>query len=145
MRPANHQQVFFSYIKYLEPVPVFESPVLEFPPRVSIILLFTGIADDYPLSEHLSRMCRELVVVKFADHHAFNLRDIDGLIKKFTDLPSRKKVMITTEKDVMRLKTPELSTNLKNLPLFYVPMEIDFHGSDKNNFDKEILSYVDKN
>ncbi|MEI7663917.1 MAG: tetraacyldisaccharide 4'-kinase [Bacteroidota bacterium] len=145
LRPANHQQVFFSYIKYLDPVPVFESQFPEFPPKVSIILLFTGIADDYPLREHLNRMCRELVVVKFADHHAFNLRDIEGLIKKFIDLPSRKKVMITTEKDVMRLKTPELSTNLKNLPLFYVPMEIDFHGTDKDNFDKEILSYVDKN
>ena len=44
----------------------------------------------------------------------------------------------------MRLKTPELSTNLKNLPLFCVPMEIDFHGTDKTNFDNAILNYVGK-
>jgi len=53
--------------------------------------------------------------------------------------------VVTTEKDVMRLKTHDLSTNLKNLPLFYIPMEIEFHGDDKSDFDNEILGYVIKN
>jgi tetraacyldisaccharide 4'-kinase len=144
LSPATHQRVYFSYIKYMEPVAVFDPLNLKFPSKISTILLFTGIANDYPLREYLTRMCRELVVVKFADHHSFTLHEIEVLVKKFNDLPTQKKVLVTTEKDVMRLKTPELSTNLKTLPLFYVPMEIDFHGTDKENFDNEILSYVDK-
>ena len=145
LKPANHQQIYFTYIKYVDPVPVFDTPNLTFPAKATNILLFTGIANDYPLREHLERMCSELVVMKFADHHQFVVRDIEAILQKFHDLPTQKKIMVTTEKDVMRLKTPELSSYLKNLPLFCVPMEIDFHGTDKVKFDNEILRYVEKN
>ena len=144
LKPGNHQRVYFSYIKYRDPVSVFDPVNMEFPAKVSNILLFTGIANDYPLREHLERICRELIVVKFGDHHSYTMQDVEELARKFRNLPTQKKVLVTTEKDVMRLKTPELSTFLKNLPLFYVPMEVDFHGSDKEKFDNEILSYVEK-
>lgn len=144
LRPWNHQRVYFSFIKYNEPIAVYDPLNLLFPAKVSNILLFTGIANDYPLREYLERMCRELIVMKFADHHPYSPNDIEKIINTFHDLPTQKKIIVTTEKDVMRLKTPGLSTNLKNLPLFYVPMEIDFHGTDKENFDNEILNYVAK-
>ncbi|MDP1622109.1 MAG: tetraacyldisaccharide 4'-kinase [Bacteroidales bacterium] len=145
LKPKTHQRVYFSYIKYMDPEPVFDTPDLSFPERMTNILLFTGIANDYPLTEHLERMCSELIVMKFADHHPYSVRDVEGIIRKFNDLPTQKKVIVTTEKDVMRLKTPEISGYLKNLPLFCVPMEIDFHGDDKEKFDNEILQYVKKN
>jgi tetraacyldisaccharide 4'-kinase len=142
LKPTARQHVYFSYIKYVDPVPVFDTPELLFPAKVTNILLFTGIANDYPLREHLERMCSELVVMKFADHHPYTIKNIEDITRKFHDLPTQKKIIVTTEKDVMRLKTPELSTYLKNLPLFCVPMEIDFHGADKEKFDNEILRYV---
>ncbi|MFZ4521002.1 MAG: tetraacyldisaccharide 4'-kinase [Bacteroidales bacterium] len=145
LKPSAHQRIFFSYITYSEPILVFSNQELTFPSRATNILLFTGIANDYPLREHLERMCSELVVMKFADHHAYTVRDIEEISKKFQDLPTQKKVIVTTEKDMMRLKTPELSSYLKNLPLFCVPMAIDFHGTDRENFDNEIERYVKKN
>ncbi len=144
LHPKNQQRVYFSYIKYKEPFPVSD-PSLVFPPKVTNILLFTGIANDYPLREHLERLCSELLVMKFPDHHPYTTRDLDAIARKFNDLPTQKKILITTEKDIMRLKTPELSAYLKNLPLFCVAMEIDFHGSDKEQFDNEILHYVRAN
>jgi tetraacyldisaccharide 4'-kinase len=145
LKPTSRQHVYFSYIKYVEPVPVFDIPDLTFPAKVTNILLFTGIANDYPLREHLERMCSELVVMKFPDHHPYTIKNVEEITRRFHDLPTQKKILITTEKDVMRLKTPELSTYLKNLPLFCVPMEIDFHGADKEKFDNEILRYVKQN
>jgi len=145
IKPEKHQQVYFTYIKYTDPVPVFDSPALTIPPKLTNILLFTGIANDYPLREHLERMCSELVVMKFPDHHQYTVRDLKEIAQKYLDLPTHKKIVITTEKDVMRLKTPELVNNVKNLPLFCLPMEIDFHGTDKEKFDNEILMYVKKN
>ena len=145
LKPRHRQKVFFSYIKYMDPVPVFEALNLVFPVKVTNILLFTGIANDYPLREHLERMCSELVVMKFADHHPYTIKDIEEIERRFFDLPTQKKIIVTTEKDVMRLKTPKLSTYLKNLPLFCLPMEIEFHGADKEKFDNEILRYVEKN
>ena len=145
LKPKKGQRVYFSYIKYIDPVPVFDSENLTFPAKITNILLFTGIANDYPLREYLERMCSELIVMKFADHHPYSIKDIDAVRRKFDDLPTQKKVIVTTEKDVMRLKTDELSAYLKNLPLFCVPMEIDFHGTDKEKFDTEIKNYVKKN
>jgi tetraacyldisaccharide 4'-kinase len=89
-------------------------------------------------------MCSELVAIKFPDHHPYNPKDLDKIIKAYHDMPTQKKVIITTEKDAMRLKIPELSTILKGLPLFYIPIEIGFQGSDKEKFNNLILQYVEK-
>jgi tetraacyldisaccharide 4'-kinase len=43
---------------------------------------------------------------------------------------------------MMRLNTPEFGNLLKDLPLFYIPMQIDFHEKDKMEFDKLIEDYV---
>ena len=42
----------------------------------------------------------------------------------------------------MRMKNREISNSFKKLPLFCIPIEIDFHGSDKEQFDDTILKYV---
>jgi len=79
MDPLKHQRVYFSYIKYGDPLPVFENLDLSFPVKVNTILLFTGIANDYPLREHLERICSELVVIKYGDHHPYSFRDIEEM------------------------------------------------------------------
>jgi tetraacyldisaccharide 4'-kinase len=144
LRHCPHQQVCFSYITYCEPVPVFTQPGFTLPSKITNILMFTGIANDYPLREHLERMCSELIVMKFPDHHPYNRKDIDAIFQKFNDLPTQKKILVTTEKDVMRLKVPELIGYVKNLPLFCVPMEVDFHGSDKEIVERKVIDYVKK-
>ncbi|MEI7982512.1 MAG: tetraacyldisaccharide 4'-kinase [Bacteroidota bacterium] len=145
LSPAPLQRIYFSFIKYGDPIPFQDADNCPFPAKLNTILLFTGIANDYPLKEHLARQCSELVTLKFSDHFPYGVKDIDMIKGRFESLPTQKKIMVTTEKDIMRLKSPELCTKFKKLPLFYVPIEIDFHGNDKNLFDNEILSYVKKN
>jgi tetraacyldisaccharide 4'-kinase len=145
IKPLANQSVFFSFLKYDNLIPVFDNGIHEIPTKTSYILLFTGIADDSTIREQLERMCTDLIVIRFSDHHNYTLTDLEMIRKRFNDLPTQKKVIVTTEKDVMRLKTGELSNFLKNLPLFYLPVEVEFHGSDKLHFEKEILQYVEKN
>ena len=145
IRPRNLQNLFFSYISYGSLVPFHEEDGLDILEKPINILLFTGIADDYPLQEEVRRRCSSLTVKKFPDHHKYTIKDLEILRKQFDDLPTKKKILITTEKDMMRLRTPELSTFLKNLPLFYLPIEINFHEKDKQIFDKLILDYVGQN
>ena len=145
LKPRQSQQIFFSFIQYSEPVVVTPTTSVVSPYCSSIILLFTGIANDYPLREHLRRHCRELEVLKFPDHHPYSLDDLKKIKAKFDDIPTRKKVIFTTEKDIMRIKTPELSNFVLRLPLFYLPIEIEFHGNGKDQFDQTIMNYVEKN
>lgn len=143
MRPAPHQRVFFSFLSYGNLIPVFDYSA-GIPQKLISILLFTGIANDYPLREHLDRQCSDLNLIKFRDHHNYTLRDVQEIIRRFQDLPTQKKIMVTTEKDCMRLKNQEFAGLFKNLPLFCIPIETEFHGEDKANFDEIILNYVAK-
>ncbi|MDD4553884.1 MAG: tetraacyldisaccharide 4'-kinase [Bacteroidales bacterium] len=144
LKLKSHQQLYFSYIRYLDPVPFIIPSQYDFPDKLTNILLFTGIANDYPLKEHLSRMCSEIITLKFSDHHPYSVKDIEEIVRIFNDLPTHKKVLVTTEKDAMRLKVVEPDTKLGKLPLFYVPMEVAFHGTDKELFDNQILKYATK-
>jgi tetraacyldisaccharide 4'-kinase len=145
IRPGPSQHLFFSYITYGTPESFHDSEIPDFLQKPTNILLFTGIADDYPLQEEIRRRCSFLTVMKFPDHHKYTIQDLENIKTRFEDLPTKKKILITTEKDMMRLKTPEMSNFLKNLPLFYLPIEINFHEKDKQIFDKLILDYVGQN
>jgi len=145
LHPASHQSLFFSFIRYGAFVPFQNEGVDPIPEKINTILLFTGIADDYPLQDYLKRKCSELITLKFPDHHPYNEKEIEVIKRKFEGLPTKKKILVTTEKDMMRLKTSALYTKLKNMPLFCVPIEIDFHGNNKELFDQEILTYVKAN
>ena len=145
IRSGKHQQVFFSYIKYGEPVPLHEHLAPDLPSKHSFILLFTGIADNDLLKEHLGRLCNDLTTVEFRDHHNYTVKDLEKIKDKFDGLPSQKKLLLTTEKDAMRLRTAELAPVIKNMPIHYLPIEIAFHGEEGDLFNKTVLEYVEKN
>ncbi len=145
LKIRNNQRIYFSYIQYCDPVPLNENELSVLPQKLSYILLFTGIADDSTLKEHLERNCTSLTTLNFRDHYQYTIKDLEMIKKRFDDLPTQKKIILTTEKDIMRLKTPDLSTFVKNLPLFYIPIEVELHGNDKQNFNNEIISYVETN
>jgi tetraacyldisaccharide 4'-kinase len=60
----------------------------------------------------------------------------------FNSMPAANKLILTTEKDAMRLKNTDFSTILKDLPVFYIPIEITFDEKDKNALNNSILNYV---
>jgi tetraacyldisaccharide 4'-kinase len=145
LRPKPHQRVYFSYIKYGTLIPLHDHSPADLQQKYSFILLFTGIANNDLLKEQLRRMCNDLTTIEFNDHHQYNEQDLRKIMNKYDDLPSQKKILITTEKDVMRLRVPGLNAIIKTMPIYYIPIEIDFHGDDKQLFDKSILDYVEEN
>ena len=42
----------------------------------------------------------------------------------------------------MRLSLPPFLNELQTLRIYYIPIEIDFIGDDKNRFNKNILDYI---
>lgn len=159
IRPKAHQQLYFSHINYGEFIPFHKETINPFSKayyfeRHYSIVLLTGIANTQPLEYYLKDKAKTVVPVKFPDHHSFTVNDLEDVRKIFDNIASANKILLTTEKDAMRLKTPELSAILDHLPLFYMPIEIEFHEKDKNarmkepggdDFNKQILDYVRTN
>lgn len=150
INPLPHQHVYFSYIKYGDFIPVLgegTNPLAKeyyFERNFSMALL-TGIANTKPLEYYLKDKVKNIIPIKFNDHHHFTKTDIGNIQKIFNNIVTANKIILTTEKDAMRLKSPEYADAIKNLPLFYIPIEIEFHNKDKNEFNEQILHYVRAN
>lgn len=145
LKPEPHQSLYFSYLEYgdLTPVQGFEDSKI--PTKISTIVMFCGIANSYPLQEYLRDLCVDLLVIDFPDHHKYSKKDLQLVSQTYNDAFTRKKIIVTTEKDAMRLAKSEYIRELESLPLFYVPIEVKLHGLDSANFASQINKYVREN
>ncbi len=145
LNPLPHQKVYFSYLTYGDFValPGLEGPKIT--KKLNTIVMFTGIANSYPLQEYLRDKCSDLIVLDFPDHHVFSRKDLQLVVRSFDDAFSQNKIIVTTEKDSMRLMNSPYLSELKNLPVFYVPIEMKLHGTDAINFENQIRKYVKNN
>jgi tetraacyldisaccharide 4'-kinase len=135
------QRISFSGIKYGNLTHLIKPEVKE-DIAAETIFLFTGIANPKPLFSYLGQFCNSIEQFEYPDHHNFTEEDINKLIIAFNNHPAKKKIIITTEKDSQRLLGNKLTDLLLNLPIYYLPIEIELAPKDKFTFDKNILDYV---
>ncbi len=142
LKPLPHQSVYFSYLEHGKMRDIHGN-IIEIDKRShSYCILLTGIANPYPLEEHLKKEITEVEIKSFRDHHFFSEKELKKLRTYFNDYYCNQKYVITTEKDLMRMKdTPQFEI-IKDLPLCYVPVEVKFFDEDNLDFDKKIVDYV---
>lgn len=141
-----YQKLFFTSFKYNEPKPVFENRKFKGLTKNINVLLVTGIAMPFPLLQHLSNYTENVEHLKFPDHYNYKESDIDLICSSFNKMPLSDNIIITTEKDAMRMQDCKFSEKLKNLPLFYIPIEVAFLEEEgEKYFKKLIIDYVRKN
>lgn len=145
IKPEKHQKLYFSHIKYSKKVALTDFNEAPGKKKYNTIILFSGIANSYPLQEHLRNYCSELIILDFPDHHKYNVSDLEKIKTTYLDVFSKNKIIFTTEKDAMRLIKTDLFEKIKELPIFFVPIEIKFHLGGEEGFDKQIVDYVRKN
>lgn len=120
LRPE--QNLCFSYITYGNPKAVFPFEGDNRYIYSKSAIFFTGIANDSQFKEHIADTYKILGSLKFPDHYNFsqaNIRDINSWAAKHPT-----SVVLTTEKDSMRLMSnPHISADLKKR-LFYIPIEV---------------------
>ena len=138
IKPQHYQKVFFSSINYDENVYGLDKFLPDNNLNYYDILLITGIANPTLLIKHLAKFSSRVKHLKFKDHHNFSEEDIKKIGEEYKKLGDYK-LILTTEKDYVRLKTFDYLRN----KLYYWPINVNIQ--DKENFDKTILDYVRKN
>lgn len=129
--PLDHQEVYFSYIEYGAPYPVFpNSGPIEFPSDHHYIVI-TGIQDPSPLHEYLSSQECSMEVIERSDHHSFGEGDYRQLQKAMERAASKKATILTTEKDAARMKGSSAAERLAELPIHAIPMKVKIHGEEE--------------
>ena len=142
------QQLYYTTLDYGKLRPLFnggkEYNIQSIHPGVHILLV-TGIASPQTLVNDLSVVNHNIHTLAFGDHHDFTEQDMLEIEKQFFRLPEGKRMIITTEKDAVRMVShPMLPETIK--PYIYVlPIEIVFLQDQQETFNKYILDYVRKN
>lgn len=134
--------ILFAGIGYgsLTPLRVEESGVCTLNSDLSVLLL-TGIANPLPLYQYVSSQVSEIVPMRYADHHDYSTADIQNVVQRFEAMPNPHKLIVTTEKDAQRLLDPAVSGLLAGLPVYMVPIHMEFDKADDVAFRELVLSY----
>ncbi|MDT0295388.1 tetraacyldisaccharide 4'-kinase [Mesonia ostreae] len=121
-----HQKLFFTGIHYED---YFTNGVQRIPIQLmEKFNLVTGIAKPKPLVHHLKANGLDVKHYSYPDHHLFTEKELETLRKE--------PLLVTTEKDFMRLKD-----HFPREKLFYLPIKTVFL-ENKKEFDQEIKHFV---
>ena len=138
----NYQKIFFSYYRYLKPYYIFNR-VYQAPlnPQLTVLLI-SAIARTEYLVEHLETQVDSVRVLQYEDHHYFTNYDISHLKRNFEQIDNPNKIILTTEKDAMRLELHKDYLTAHKLPVFVLPAEVAFHGTDGEGFNHTVQQFL---
>lgn len=126
LNAKSYQNVFFSYIRYADFALNNSNKIaLKDLPDFTLV---TGIANATPLVDFLNKNQLKFNHLAYKDHYNFTANDI----KKLSELD----VIVTTEKDYMRLK----DESLLNEKLYYLPIQTEIINSEA--FDSLVNKYI---
>lgn len=143
LKLRDDQPLFFTHYTYVKPEPVTESAKnIDVEQPVEVILM-TGIARPKPLLEHLINQYNILKHLDFPDHHHYSNFEISQIKDAFFKQSVENRVIFTTEKDWMRLQNKSVKKIVSLLPVFIVPIQVEFlFENDQNTFNNIIESHV---
>jgi tetraacyldisaccharide 4'-kinase len=121
--PLPHQKVFFTCISYGAPYHIFHKD-FRFIDDQTEVLLVTGIANPKPLKSFLEDRIQSYYMMHYNDHHIFSIDDWRDIKKRFDNMQTERKLILTTEKDAMRLL--KFRQEIDGLPFYVVPIEHKF-------------------
>lgn len=129
--PSQH--LFFSHYAYQPLQPVFPDvatsvPYLDWLSSGDSILAVAGIGNPRPFVRHLKSLGAKVKVDIFADHHQYNKKDIEYLLERYKSLKGKQRIIVTTEKDAVRLAAnPYFPHELKAVS-YYLPIQVEFEN-----------------
>jgi tetraacyldisaccharide 4'-kinase len=139
INPNSFQKIFFTTIRYTTPYHLFTKVEIN-PTAETDILLVCGIANPRPIKEFLSKNFHTYDMLRFNDHHIFDSDDLAEIKKHFDKISSQNKIILTTEKDGVRLQ--KFEAELKDYPIYVLAIEHTFMFNQDNEFNTIITNFI---
>ena len=139
IHPLPHQKVFFSTISYGTPYHITKHDFCFINDKTEILLV-TGIANPKPLKSYLEERVGTYYMMAYPDHHIFTLVDWRDIKKRFEAIEAGKKIILTTEKDAMRLV--KFKSEIDGMPFYVLPIEHKFLFHQENEFNIEVIHFI---
>ncbi len=142
-----YQDVFFSRYSYQQLVPLFPDqsrgvPCLEWMDAEDSILAVAGINNPRPFIRYLKSYMPKVRVNIFPDHYNFNRKDFQMLLKRYKTMKGKNRILITTEKDAVRMvASPYFPPELRAIT-YYLPVKVEFDVHGNREFSQELTRLI---
>lgn len=140
INPLPHQKIFFTTIEYGRPYHIYGEQQRDIT-HEDEVLLVCGIANPKPLKQYLSEHAYTYYQQDYSDHHIFTIDDLTEIEKKFNNITSEHKLILTTEKDAVRLE--KFRDKLQHLPLYVLPVRHGFLFDEGPAFDEAVVHFIE--
>jgi tetraacyldisaccharide 4'-kinase len=139
IKPLANQKVFFTCISYGTPYHITRREFRFFDEKTEVLLV-TGIANPRPLKLFLEQRVETYYLASYSDHHIFSMVDWKDIQKRFEAMTAEKKIILTTEKDAMRLL--KFSQEMNGMPFYVLPIEHKFLFNQENEFNEVVIQFI---
>jgi tetraacyldisaccharide 4''-kinase len=140
IKPLAHQKIFFTKIEYGSPYHLFTKEEKFLSPDTNILLV-CGIANPKPIKEILNTYVDTYDMIRFRDHHIFSVDDLKEIQEQFEKVDDGNKIILTTEKDGVRLA--KFENELQDLPVYVFPIRHKILFGEEESFNEKIISFIE--
>ncbi len=133
------QELFFASIQYDQPYHLLTGHIRPLDASDEVLLV-TGIANPIPLKKRLEGYCNSYHLLAYSDHHIFTIDDLRDIHKKFDAIPGQQKIMLTTEKDAVRLT--KFRSELQDRPFYVIPVRHQLLFDEEEKFTRLLIDFV---
>lgn len=139
--PLKHQHLFFTTIRYAQPYHLVTRQPIDIHNELEVLLI-SGIANPRPLKKYLDETAGTYDEMLYSDHHIFTIDDWKEILKRFSQIQSPNKIILTTEKDAVRLM--KFQAEMKEVPVFAIPISVEFLFQGAASFNGLIKQFINR-
>ncbi len=142
INPVRDQHVFFSRYDYFTPYRMWDPQKRTEITEDHEVLLICGIAKTEYLLEYLHTKAGAVKLIQFEDHHVYIRHDLEMIKKYFDNMIGNKLMVLTTEKDAMRLEGFREFFTKNNIRIDILPIQVNFLFDDGPAFDDWVQRFL---
>jgi tetraacyldisaccharide 4'-kinase len=135
----NGQTIFFSAIEYGQPYHILNHSGFSLTENTEVLLV-SGIANPRPLKNLLETHSKTYYMIQYADHRIFTIDDLKEVRKRFKAIEAVNKIILTTEKDAVRLV--KFNAEIAGWPLYVIPVRHHFLYGEGDRFNELVINFI---
>jgi tetraacyldisaccharide 4'-kinase len=145
LKLKSDQEVYFSKYVYGYPYSMYNVTHQITLNKSMHAVSVSAIANTSYMISYLQPILASIIELNYADHYNFSSQDVDYIIDIFQKREQSNKILLTTEKDAIRLAIHLNKFLDAKIPIFVLPLRVVFLQQDGKQFDdsikKRLLSF----
>jgi tetraacyldisaccharide 4'-kinase len=133
----SEADLFFSSLNYGKPYQVSGPKQTDF----TAVIALAGLADNGPFLAYCKQQYAVIDSFSFSDHYAYKPEDATRILKVLGQEKGKNAVLLTTEKDAVKLKTLAATEMWSKISIFALPIQVALEPSQ----EERLLQRLRKN